>query len=245
MAGKKTARTSDKNKKSPLSHRIFGSILLFFGAFFVFVFIVSASIQYESSIWVMLVCGIVFCVIGILLLTGTIYKAEKKRRTKGVYLTEDAIDKLEKGIELPIIYTPLFLDYGEVAVYYSEATLLETKKRVVGRTGGYSGVSVRIAKGLSVRTGGSSGRSVYGDVSFTYPGELVITNQRIVFLSDSKGFELKHHSIIAATAHKDGFVFQGKSKSYVLLLPRVDLATLAFDGVRTGSIPIGGVVTST
>jgi hypothetical protein len=151
---------------------------------------------------------------------------------------------LEKKIELPIRDTPVFLVYGEVAVYHSQATRKEAKNRVVGRTGSYGGGTIRIAKGLSIHTGGSSSRPIYGEVSMQYPGELIITNERIIFLSNQKGFELNHQNITAATAYKDGFAFQSKNTSYVLLVPRMDLATIAFDGVRTGAIPIGNICVS-
>lgn len=201
---------------------------------------------------VMGLCGLLLLVLGICYLQGkfvdsSLARKEQKayvrrmRPYRGVYLTEEQIHNLENKIGLPVLDTPVFLNYGEVAVYHSQATRQETKNRVIGRTGSYGGGTVRIAKGLSIHTGGSSSRPIYGDVSMQYPGEFIITNERIIFLSNQKGFELKHQSITAATAYKDGFAFQSKNTSYVLLVPRADLATLAFDGVRTGEIPIAGI----
>ena len=196
--------------------------------------------------------GAVLLLIGICYLQGrfvdsALAKKEQKayvkrmRPYKGVYLTEEQIRNLENKAVLPIVDTPVFLNYGEVAVWYSEATRQETKNRVIGRTGSYGGGTVRIAKGLSIHTGGSSSKPIYGDVSVQFPGEFVITNERIIFLSSQKGFEIKHANITAATAYKDGFSFQSRNTSYVLLVPRADLATLAFDGVRTGEIPIAEI----
>ena len=204
---------------------------------------------------VMGLCGLLLLVIGFFYLQGrfvdsTLARKEQKaherrmRPYRGIYLTEEQIHKLVDRLELPIVDTPVFLNYGEVAVYHSQATRQETKNRVIGRTGSYGGGTVRIAKGLSIHTGGSSSRPIYGDVSMQYPGEFIITNERVIFLSSQKGFELKHQNITAATAYKDGFAFQSKNTSYVLLVPRADLATLAFDGVRTGEIPIAGIDTS-
>ena len=239
----KTEKPHAKNKKdkAPLSHRIFGAIFVFFGALFILSAVLGMNYNYESDLWGLLVGGIAIGVFGVLFLTGTIRKAEETKRIKGVYLTKEQIEKLEQKVELPIVDTPVFLNYGEVAVYHSQATRQETKNRVVGRTGSYGGGTVRIAKGLSIHTGGSSSRPIYGDVSMQYPGEFIITNERIIFLSGQKGFELKHQNITAGTAYKDGFAFQSKNTSYVLLVPRADLATLAFDGVRTGEIPIAGI----
>ncbi len=240
-AKKETPHAKNKKNKAPLSHRIFGTIFVFFGALFVMSAVLGLNYNYESDLWGLLVGGIAIGVFGVLFLTGAMKKAEQTKRIKGVYLTREQIEKLEQKVELPIVDTPVFLNYGEVAVYHSQATRQETKNRVIGRTGSYGGGTVRIAKGLSIHTGGSSSRPIYGDVSMQYSGEFIITNERIIFLSSQKGFELKHQNITAATAYKDGFAFQSKNTSYVLLVPRVDLATLAFDGVRTGEIPIAGI----
>lgn len=202
--------------------------------------------------FVMGLCGLLLLILGICYLQGKfvdsalarkeqkIY-ARRMRPYRGIYLTEEQIHNLENKIGLPVLDTPVFLHSGEVAVYHSQATRQETKTRVIGRTGSYGGGTVRIAKGLSIHSGGSSSSPIYGDVSMQYPGEFIITNERIIFLSNQKGFELKHQNITAATAYKDGFAFQSQNASYVLLVPRADLATLAFDGIRTGEIPITGI----
>ena len=172
-----------------------------------------------------------------------LFQLFKSKKNKGVFLSEEQIQRLEQKIELPVVNTPVFLHNNEVAVYYSQATRQETKNRVVGRTSNYGGGSVRIAKGLSVHTGGGTSRPIYGDVSTQYPGELVITNERVIFICNQKAFEIAHNNITAATIYQDGFSFQSKSTSYVLLIPRPDLAVIAFDGVRIGDIPIAGKYT--
>ena len=237
---KKKKKKSKKNK-APLSHRVMGVIFIFFGAFLVLLFIINASVTGETSALGLMVAGVGMCVFGILLLAGMKARAKYADLYEGVYLTEEQIENLELEIELPIVDTPVFLHHGEFAVYYSTAIRQETKNRVVGRTGGYRGGTVRIAKGFSIHTGRSSSTPIYGDVSVQYSGEFVITNERIVFLSDQKGFELNHQNITAATAYQDGFSFQSKNSSYVVLLPRTDLAKLAFDGIRTGEIPVAGM----
>ena len=167
----------------------------------------------------------------------------KSKKNRGVFLSEEQIQRLEQKIELPTVNTPVFLRNNEVAVYYSQATRQETKNRVVGRISNYGGGAVRIAKGLSVHTGGGTSQPIYGDVSTKYHGELVITNERVVFISDQKAFEISHNNITAATIYQDGFSLQSKNTSYVLLVPRPDLAAIAFDGIRIGDIPIAGKYT--
>ena len=169
-------------------------------------------------------------------------KAEYEKRMsayRGVYLTEQQIRSLENEIELPVLdNTSVFLGSGEVAVYHSAATRQEIKNRVIGRTGGYSGSTIRIAKGVSIRTGSSASSPVYGDVATHYEGELVLTNKRLIFLSDQKGFEVAYNAITAGTAYTDGITIQKGSHTYTLILPKADLAILAFNAIRTGKIPI-------
>ena len=239
--------------------RIVGLILLPLAVLFVIIG-VSANANPDTYNPNNMYPGITFGAIGLVLLLSSINdpktktelaerkeaKREQERQRlraiayRGVYLSEEQIQKLESKTELPIVQTPVFLSAGEVAVYHSVAKLQETKHRVVGRTGSYSGGSVRIAKGLSVRTGSSYSRPVYGDVSTHYEGEVVLTNQRIVFLNAQKGFEVAYSAITAATAYTDGLSIQSRNHTYTLLLPKTDLAVTVFDAVRTGEIPIAG-----
>lgn len=170
-----------------------------------------------------------------------IFDLFKTDNNKGVFLSKEQIQRLEQRIELPVVYnSSLLLRNNEVAVYYSRATRQITKNRLVGRTSNYGGGSVRVTRGVSVHTGSSTSRSVYGDVTTHYAGELVITNERIVFVSNEKAFEIPHNKITAATVYKDALGVQSKNSSYLLLIPRPDLAVIAFDGVRIGNIPIAG-----
>lgn len=193
-------------KKPPLSYRIWGTIFVLLGTYFVLLVVTMMGEDYGGDLWIPLFLGLVICALGVLLLKGTIYMAGQKKRNKGVYLTEEQIEKLEQGIELPVVNTPVFLNYDEIAVYHSRAT------RQVGNK--------------------------------QYFGDFVITTERIIFLSTQRGFEAKHQNITAATAYKDGFAFQCRNTNYSLLLPRPDLATLAFDGVRTGESSIAGISAS-
>ncbi len=77
---------------------------------------------------------------------------------------------------------------GEICHFVCPARVLVMKNQVVGHTGGYSGVSVRVAKGVTLHSGGSRGRSVRGDVPYIYPGTLLITSQRII-MTGEKGFD--------------------------------------------------------
>ena len=71
----------------------------------------------------------------------------------------------------------------------------KARRRTVGRT---SGTSIRVAKGVSVRTGGYSGRSVHYEELVTYgTGVFAITNKHIYFAGDRKNVRIPHGRIVS------------------------------------------------
>lgn len=73
-----------------------------------------------------------------------------------------------------------------------------------------------------------------------YSGHLYITNQRVGFVSEEKGFILSHDDIVAVGNKPEGIIIQMKQSSYSLELPRADLAVKVFRALRK-QIPIEGV----
>lgn len=161
----------------------------------------------------------------------------KMRPYAGVYLTERQLNRLEREEELPIVKTPVFLHPREMAVFYGQATRQESKNSVIGRANRYGGGTVRIAKGFSVHSGNGTSRPIYGTVSTGYKGEIVVTNERVVFLSEQKGFEILHKNITAVTRYTSGVSFQSRNTTYMLLLPRPDLFMIAFNGIQSKKMP--------
>ena len=127
--------------------------------------------------------------------------------------------------------TPVLLEEGEVAHYYAPATKIVTKNKAVGRTGSGAGVRVRVAKGVSVSTGGGSSRTVYGEVTETYSGAIVLTNRRIVFIHNQAGFECKISALTAVTPVDGSVVVQAGSKTYQFSVARQDLFVSALSMV--------------
>ena len=90
-----------------------------------------------------------------------------------------------------VISSPsIMLKKNELAYFEQTATLLITQNKMIGSTGRSSGSSIRIAKGVYLRSGGSGSRRIYKDVTTQYPGLLSITNQRISFMHTQKAFEI-------------------------------------------------------
>ena len=113
----------------------------------------------------------------------------------------------------PIRPVQALLHAGEVAYASVAATLKETQ--TVGYRSGNSGVSVRVMKGVTIHSGGSRGHAVKKMVPVA-AGELVITNQRVIFAGDAQSFSLALSKLINVTNYSDGIAFHDDHKTRVL-----------------------------
>lgn len=188
--------------------------------------IVSVSVP-EDSMW-----GAV--VILTIVVAGLFFSSTKARKTKKAqkeraatqsrpFMEDSALTLIEQGGLPTIVGTPVVLEEGEAAHYYAPAIRFVTKNRIVGHTGGGAGVSVRVAKGVSVRTGGGSSQNVRSDVTDDFTGAVVLTNRRLVFLHNQAGFECKLSSVSSVTPLTDSILIQSGVKSYQLSVARSDL----------------------
>ena len=110
--------------------------------------------------------------------------------------------------------TKALLKAGEKAYGSVAASLQEVQ--TVGYSAGTSGVSVRVAKGVTLRTSGTRARAVKGMVSVA-AGELVVTDQRIIFAGDRKAFAIPLDELLNTTNYTDGFGFNTSKSTYTLL----------------------------
>jgi|SRR5882724_3214284 len=94
------------------------------------------------------------------------------------------------------------------------ASLQEVK--TVGYSASTSGVSVRVAKGVTLRTSGARGKAVKGMVSVA-SGELVITDKRVIFSGDRKSFAIPLNDLLNTTNYSDGFGFSNSKTTYTLI----------------------------
>lgn len=102
---------------------------------------------------------------------------------------------------------------GEKAYAAVLANLMEVQ--TVGYSANTSGVSLRLAKGVTFRTGGMRGRAAKGLVNAA-SGELVITESRVLFSGDRKSFDIPLIKLLNATHYSDGFRFSDAKKTYML-----------------------------
>lgn len=118
-----------------------------------------------------------------------------------------AIDQIRRGI-LPTMNTnQLMLTNGEVC-HFSERAIRVTEKKSKHYERGSKGVSIRIAKGVTYRTGKHKGVPVE-DISYVKTkGLLYITSKRIVFVSDGQAFEKKFNTLTACVPYLNAIKLQ-------------------------------------
>lgn len=162
--------------------------------------------------------------IGIMIISFRSIRINRKnKKLKNAELQAEAefITKQKETVqrgELPIITdTPVLLNSGESAHLSMRAIRSITKNKAVGRTGGFGGVRFRVAKGVSLYSGAGRSQNIYQDVTDRFNGQLVVTNQRIIFINSQHGFECRLKDISAITeAGENEVIIQTSGKAYDL-----------------------------
>ena len=124
----------------------------------------------------------------------------------------------EEKLQRLIVEAPhISLNEGEVCYYCNTASAIHQKNVVTGRTSGGAGVSFRVAKGVSIRTGRGNSQVIRENVNEYFEGTLYITNIRIILLAPKYGFDL-YISKITQLLYKDfGLEIFSGSKCYQVL----------------------------
>ena len=114
---------------------------------------------------------------------------------------------------------PIVLGKGESLLWtYNNVTLYQEKieKEYVGR---HNGVSVRVIKGVTLRTGKMKGKPVeHSYMNNMGTGELYVTNKHLIFQSPTKAAKVPFNKLIGITPYIDGVELhkEGDSKRMVL-----------------------------
>lgn len=134
------------------------------------------------------------------------------------FMPSGAIDQINRGV-LPVMNTnKLILGKGEVC-HFSERAIRVTEKKSRHYEGGSQGVSIRIAKGVTYRTGRHRGTPVDEITYVKTKGLLYITNKRIVFVSDEQAFEKKYKSLTACIPYTNAIKLQFGNAIITLMVP--------------------------
>lgn len=155
-------------------------------------------------------------------LFGLFKKKETLQQVQPEVKEEIKKSPYEQLCDLMIKNPGINLKKDEVCFYQGKAQSCKKKKVVTGYKGGGAGVSLRVAKGLSVHTGGNSKQAIRETISEKYPANLYITNQRIILLSEKYGFTVTFPSILQIERHSDGFIVYQASKTNLVLSSDVD-----------------------
>ena len=209
--------------------QIIGMIILIFCGLLGMLLFIMGMVE---SIPSMAVCGIIILVVSVF---GSIFIGKKisktlrpKKQNKINIVAEDNTINDDNPLHLPIspeeklqrliVEAPhISLNEGEVCYYCNTASAIHQKNVVTGRTSGGAGVSFRVAKGVSIRTGGGNSQVVRENVNEYFEGTLYITNIRIILLAPKYGFDL-YISKITQLLYKDfGLEIFSGSKCYQVL----------------------------
>ena len=123
--------------------------------------------------------------------------------------------EIENGY-LPETQPPILLQKSEICHYVTDADRIETKIERTGYVSGSRGVSIRIAKGITYRVGSTRGYPIKEEVTYKYPGMLCLTNKRIIFHADKKGFVIPLKSLISLDTYSDGIKLFKSTTNYLL-----------------------------
>ena len=135
-----------------------------------------------------------------------------------------AVQKIQLG-KLPVLQVDkLILKNGELCHFVDVGAIITDRKHYQSRR---SGSSVRIAKGWTVHTGGTT--SVPVTTAEVTQGIFYITNQRIVFVAKKHGFSQRLSFLTAVTPYSNGLDLQFGSKTYHIILPDGGIAKIVID----------------
>lgn len=145
---------------------------------------------------------------------------------------QDQIDQINCGVLPSVPNSQVVPQKGESVHFTAPAVRFITKKRVVGHTASTSGVSIRIAKGITYRTGGVKGEAIYDDVTDSYSGQVAITNKRFIFIAEKKSYTCtlgKISSIIGVDGGKIIFTTSDGEYIFRISTTKVDSISKLFD----------------
>jgi hypothetical protein len=109
-------------------------------------------------------------------------------------------------------------------------TVIYRKSEMVSsHTGGYNGVSVRVASGLYYRFGDYAGHTVSSPALYTDVGFWVLSNKAMYFCGELTSFQIPYHSILRFKPYPDGLGFfrntgTGREETFTVLNPALSKA---------------------
>ena len=137
--------------------------------------------------------------------------------------------KLDPNQPFPMVESPnIILRPGETCHIMEPVHIGRPKNVVTGYSGRSGGASVRIAKGVSLRTGGSQAKPIRETIYEKYVGTFYVTNQRIIVNAQKLGFEKPITNLSSFELYSDGLNLMFGNSSYLIFTKNAafDLAVI-------------------
>ena len=199
--------------------RIVGVIWFLVMLLITIIFAVSDSLSHTERVIIPII-SICFGALG-LVLTLKYGKSKFKTARRKLSQSEQGLiqtqtDLVSRGELTVISNTSIISKQNELIHFALPANRLIMQNKAVGRTGGGAGMSLRVAKGISVHSGRGNSRTIYRDVTTTFSGMLFFTNQRIIFINTQQGFEINLDKLTSINEAGSNLLLQSGNKSYLL-----------------------------
>lgn len=130
-----------------------------------------------------------------------------------------AVSCIQNGILPQIKTNSVFLSAGEQVHYIERAVIITEKNLITGYSGGSSGWSFQVIRGVSYRTGKRQGVPIREDVQEYTKGTLYITSKRILFVAKKNGFDKPIKTLSALMPYANGMGMQFGRDTYNIVLP--------------------------
>ena len=124
----------------------------------------------------------------------------------------EMVDAINAGVLPQINTTDIILQEGEICHFIGVAYTYKDKTYTSGYDTIKSGGSVRLAKSLSYRTGGSNTRAIKQTERTYNTGLLFLTNQRIIFSGESECFEKPLNKLTSVRDSTQSVLIQSGNK---------------------------------
>lgn len=118
----------------------------------------------------------------------------------------------------PIVSSNLILRPEESCWLVEPIQVGHTKEVTAGYADGSAGISVRVAKGVTLHTAARRGVPIKRTITEKFKGTLYITNKRIVCVSSKYGFESPLSSLVHVQEYRNALEFLIGSKSHLLYM---------------------------
>ena len=180
-----------------------------------------------------------------------LFLASRTSRTGGVAAGKDAHEAAagkdaeetaaERALRVPfppINVVGFMAEPGEAARYTCQAKVIGSHEEIE-HVGGFSGASMRVARGFYIRSGGGRSHAVKHEVTAVDDsGTLVVTDRRLVFLGDAKTLVVPLTKIINVMPFTNGLRADIENKKPVVFMTGSGVAAVVVDRARRGLLGI-------